>query len=174
MKIVNHFYLISMCIALVAHLVTIPFTVWLVIVESHLSARIFGGIFGVGTLASLIVWLVFARQWFSYFLLDEGGITNRMFWPKDRDIFIAWDEFQDIALVSMPQGRGMYTEYLYFCKMPVEEYFAGARYNKRRAKRGRKAKLGMAQDENIFTIDHSEKLMTEVLKHVDKDRIRMG
>jgi hypothetical protein len=69
--------------------------------------------------------------------------------------------------------NGVYSEYMYFCKILLDEYWypKGKRnfFNKMPAY---KDSYGLGQSENMFSITYSKKLLEEVLKYVDKEKKR--
>lgn len=120
-----------------------------------------------------ILLIKIGRQWFSYFLVDERGITNKIFFFKSKDIFIAWDEIVDIAIKPIGKGQGVYSHNLYVCKMPLDEYWhPSGVYRHVKKISAYKDSYGLGHDENHFTIDYSKKLLDEVSKYVDRERIR--
>lgn len=113
------------------------------------------------------------RQLFSYFVVDERGITNKIFLLKNEDIFIAWDEMNDIAIKPIGKGHGVYSEYMYFCKVPLDEYwYPNEKRNFFNRMPAYKDSYGLGQSENMFSITYSKRLLEEVLKYVDKEKIR--
>ena len=141
--------------------------------EEFLFLKIMFGFFAVSGIIVPVVFMKFARQWFSYFYIDERGITNKIFFCKNKDIFIAWDEFTDITVKSIAQGKGIYSDYIYFCKMPLDEYFSQMRLYKYYTKLPfHKNSYGIGQDENLFSITYSKKLLEEILKYVEKNKIK--
>jgi hypothetical protein len=121
-----------------------------------------------------VIAIKFARLWFSYFCIDKKGITQKILFCRNKDIFIAWEDFVDIEVRNVPLGRGFYNSYIYLCKtMTVEEYFnklEAFEYVKNTPLF--KHSYGIAQDENIFSIVCNEKLLNEILKYVDEDKIK--
>ena len=109
-----------------------------------------------------------AKQWFSVFYINERGISGKVLFFKDKDNFIAWDEFTEIAFVSVPMGKGYYKEYLYFSKVP----FTKKTYRLPLVGIKVDSTYALGHDENQFVLAYSEKLLNEVLKYVDENRIK--
>ena len=135
--------------------------------------------FGLLAVSAFIVPIIFfksnrlKRLWLSYFYIDERGIANKIYFSKSKDIFIAWNEIADIAIKPVANGKGVYSEYVYFCKIPLDDYFSNMHLYKHYKKvPAYKNSYGIGQDENLLCIAYSEKLLGEVLKHVSRDRIR--
>jgi hypothetical protein len=131
------------------------------------------GVLAICSLIAPVGFIITGRQWFSYFVIDENGIANKIFFLKSKDIFIAWDEIEDIAIKAIGKGHGIYSEYMYFCKMPLDEYWESRSFYKLFKKiPSNKESYAMGQDENLISITYSKQLLDEVLKYVDKERIR--
>ena len=173
-KISNKSIAITFCIGMLMMLACVPiFGPMVFMKQEFLLLNIIFGVFAVSGIIVPMVFVRLARQWFSYFCIDERGITNKIFFCKNKDIFIAWDDFSDITIKSIAHGKGLYSDYMYLCKMPVDEYFDQMRLHKYYRKLPfHKNSYGIGQDENLFSISYSKKLLDEVLKYVDKDRIK--
>ncbi|MCL2589173.1 MAG: hypothetical protein FWD84_07165 [Oscillospiraceae bacterium] len=109
-----------------------------------------------------------AKQWFSVFYIDEKGISSKLIFFKSKDSFIAWSEFTEIAFVSVPMGKGYYKEYIYFSKVP----FTKKTYRYPLIGVEVDSTYALGHDENQFVLVYSNELLNEVLKHVDRDRIK--
>jgi len=138
-----------------------------------LFGTIFFGLLAISGLLVPVVLLKTGRQWFSYFVVDEKGITNKIYFLKNKDIFIPWGEVKDIAIKPIGKGHGVYSEYMYFCKEPLDEHWNKMKLHKTFIKiPAYQDSYGLGQDKDLLTISYSERLLDEVLKYIDKDRIK--
>jgi len=96
------------------------------------------------------------RDGFCQFVIDERGVTSRFLL---RDIFIPWGEIKDIG-VGERHYRGNYYLFLYFSKVLREKVHFTA------------PGQIMRQTGKCFFILYKEGLLEEVLKYVDKERIK--
>lgn len=173
MRIVNYSNLIVVLIGSVGMLACIPVSISLVPYSDSLWELILLGLWGLSGLLVPITFTITARQWYSYFIIDEKGVTNKLFLLKKRDIFFGWNEIADIAVKPIPVGGGLYNHYMYFCKTNLDEYISTKRFSKKIGKLpAYRDSYGVGQTKNLLTIIYSKELLNEVLKYVDKDRIR--
>jgi len=105
------------------------------------------------------LWFLFSfREWFCPYVIDEKGITSKM---PFRNIFIAWDEMEYIAVGAQRGGReGKYRFIMHFSKIPIKksDIFKG--------------KVPITQKRTRFFIVYENGLLEEVLKHVDEEKIK--
>lgn len=173
MRIVNYSNFIVALIGSVGMFAGIPVFVSGFLASDSLWGQIFYGVMAVSGLLVPITFTITGRQWYSYFIIDERGVTNKLFLLKKRDIFFGWNEIADIAVKPIPVGGGLYNHYMYFCKTNLDEYISTKRFSKKIGKLpAYKDSYGVGQTKNLLTIICSKELLDEVLKYVDKDKIR--
>ena len=106
----------------------------------------------------LLMLILTTRSYYSYFYINEKGITNKLF---GKAIFISWSEMKYIGVgESRINNRSYGADYrflLYFSKTHPKEIYL--------------VRDNIKQNKNQFFIIYREGLLEEILKYVDVDKI---
>ncbi len=116
-----------------------------------------GFLFLFTSIPGFILLVIGRRQVLSIVHIDEEGIRLKCI--MSNSLYFSWEKLVDIGIGKHNQGYGYQIYWIYFSTVPLDYKFINNM---------NKVKISETQ----FKVEYSKKFLDEVLKHVDKKRIK--